>query len=247
MNDYSQFKHYIRPLASLGESNKTDSPKPPMTSFSQWRQYDMIELLEFLSDWIRNGNNTVEVLQKSISDNLPCSIATLMLNSIRPIQNIIESEKSKEGNKSKADELPSIATLASQCGLGGIFTKDIESIWRPSKAVKPDIAPIIPEEQTKSITVPNNVNQSQEPEQDNKPLHESIIIKVNSIPNGKQWKIGGQLIAEYRYIPGIGHIGNFHAGNFKFQTRGYNEASMALNQCRSFAEGVLKLLKTIPR
>ena len=209
-----------------------------------WRDMDLLQLLDLVcnlmrsKEWQEQGTTRM-LLEGSLQCDLPSSLTMMLLNTLPRLEGLLGlNSDSNNSVYAQAIELPSVAMLAAQCGLGGVFTKDVAAIWKEAAKPKPTtelVQVVEPLPEIKPVPV---VEQT-------KPAAD-LAITTNTIPNGRQWKIKGVVVSEVVNIQGLGQIGTFHAGSFQFKTKGYSDYSMAADQCRSYVEGVLKMLKTLP-
>lgn len=216
-----------------------------LDDLKHWRDMDLLQLLDLVctlmrsKEWQEQGTTRM-LLEGSLQCDLPSSLTMMLLNTLPRLEGLLglNSDICNSVND-QAIELPSVAMLAAQCGLGGVFTKDVAAIWKGSARPKPttelvQVVETLPE--IKPLPV------AEQPKQ----LPSDLAITTNTIPNGRQWKIKGVVVSEVVNIQGLGQIGTFHAGSFQFKTKAYSEYSMAADQCRAYVEGVLKMLKTLP-
>jgi len=239
MQHPSQLNIFAQP-----QTNKAEIPKPKLEDFSHWREGDLLDLLELIctlmqSDEWQSQGNTRMLMQRSLECNLPSSITTMLLNTLPKLESLLGLQVNDCEFKPDATQLPNVASLAKWCGLGGVFTKEVDAIWKG----KAEALPAMP-----TIEQPQEIEQLQAPKTTiEQPQYFEARITTNVIADGRQWKIGGQLISEVLHYPGLGHVGKLYSGDFVTQTKPYREYEPAATQCRNHVEGILKFLKTIPR
>lgn len=215
-----------------------------LDDLKHWRDMDLLQLLDLVcslmrsKEWQEQGTTRM-LLEGSLQCDLPSSLTMMLLNTLPRLEGLLGlNSDGCNSVDAQAIELPSVAMLASQCGLGGVFTKDVAAIWKGAarpKTVTELVQVVEPVHEIKPVPVTEQT----------KPAAD-LAITTNTIPNGRQWKIKGVVVSEVVNIQGLGQIGTFHAGSFQFKTKGYSDYSMAADQCRAYVEGVLKLLKTLP-
>ena len=178
----------------------------------------------------------------SIADELqlPCSLTTLLLNSLGRLEVLLKVSLNEERFSLECKTLPNVAELARHIGLGGVFTREVDAIWQGHKPAKPIVQETKPEP-PQPVKVPVVVEQPDESK------YFTAVIKTNQTLTGRQWTIGGQLIAEVVFMDGIGHVGKLYSGTHVTPLKPYREYEPAATQCRAHTEGILKFLKTIPR
>ena len=220
-----------------------------LDDIKHWRDMDLLQLLDLFcrlmqSDEWKEQGTTRMLLEGSLQCDLPSSLAMMLLNTLPRLEGLLRLDSDAPNIDAQAVELPNVAMLAAQCGLGGVFTKEIHSIWKGASRPKPVTELVQMPEKVVNVD-PDPVPVSLPATEQTKPAAD-IAITTNTVPNGRQWKIKGIVISEVVSIQGLGNVGTFHAGAFQFKTKGYSEYSMAADQCRSYVEGVLKMLKTLP-
>ena len=220
---------------------KIELPKPRIADFKHWREGDLLDMVELTCELVKSDeyrDNPQQLLSIADELQLPCSLTTLLLNSIGRIENLFQLTMNEERFSLEVREIPNTAQLARHLGLGGVFTREVEAIWEGQKP-KPQSVQELKNEAAKPVSVPV-VQQPQE----YAPIE--CRITTNQTATGRQWKIGGQLIAEVE-LTQLGHIGKMYSGQFCNPTRPYRDYEPAATQCRQHTEGILKFLKTIPR
>ena len=226
------------------QSRQVEAPKPKIEDLKNWRESDMLDLVELISELVKSEdwkNNSQSLLERAQELRLPCSLTLLLLNSLNRLERILITNDAP-ATEQVMREMPNVTALARELGLGGVFTKEVQAIWQGTKAPKPIEQPST-----------QQVNEAKPTQPEMRPVAQvqeyaavECRITTTQTPNGRQWKIGGQLIAEVEKTP-LGHIGKMFSGSFCNPTRPYREYESAATQCREYTDGVLKMLKTIPR
>jgi hypothetical protein len=226
------------------KSPPIESPKGKLEDLKNWREGDLLDLVELICELVQSEDwqkNPLAVHEIGNELRLPSSLTTLLLNSLNRLERILIT-KEVDTIGAIASEMPNVTELAKCLGLGGVFTKEVEAIWQGTKPTKPIAqAPIVTNESEPPTQLPiARIVEVQ--------AYASMECRIttNQTGTGRQWKIGGQLIAEVE-LTTLGHVGRMFSGSFSNQTRPYREYESAATQCREYTEGVLKLLKTIPR
>jgi hypothetical protein len=216
--------------------------KPTITDLKDWRKSDLLDLLELVCTLVQSDEWKADAQSLHHLANelrLPASLITLVLNSIGRLEELLGIDRSTQELKVDGKHFPNVTALATHCGLGGVFTKDVEAIWKPVEEVKPLPDPLEPE--------PGEEQPRPMPMQPTDYLPSECKITTNPMESGRQWKIAGQLISEVEHIAGLGHVGRLYSGSHVTPLKPYHDYEPAATQCRAHAEGVLKFLKTIPR
>jgi len=226
------------------QSRQAEAPKLKIEDLKNWRDSDLLDLVELICELVQSEdwkNNSQSLLERAQELRLPCSLTLLLLNSLNRLERILITNDAPATEQVMRD-MPNVTALARELGLGGVFTKEVQAIWQGTKAPKPIGQPST-----------QQVNESKSTQPEMRPIAQvqeyaptECRITTTQTPNGRQWKIGGQLIAEVEKTQ-LGHIGKMFSGSFCNPTRPYREYESAATQCREYTEGVLKMLKTIPR
>lgn len=222
---------------------KTELPKPRIADFRYWREGDLFDMVEMTCELVKSDeyrDNPQQLLSIADELQLPCSLTTLLLNSLGRIENLFQLTMNEERFSLEVREIPNTAALARHLGLGGVFTREVDAIWEGKRPVKPIV------QESKQDT-PQPVKMPAVVESTDESQFSTAKITTNQTPSGRQWKIGGQLIAEVVFVDGIGHVGKLYAGTHVTPLKPYREYATAAEQCRSYTEGILKFIKTIPK
>src|SRR5690349_24300708 len=142
MKHQSQLNIFAEP-----PTNKAEIPKPKLEDFAHWREGDLLDLLELVcelmqsDEWKRDGN-TRALMNHSLECNLPSSITTMLLNTLPKLERLLGLQVNDGELKPDATRLPNIAALAKWCGLGGVFTREVDVIWNGKAEALPIEEPI---------------------------------------------------------------------------------------------------------
>ena len=213
----------------------------------------MLELIELFADLVKSDEwqaqgTTQMLLGGALDCDLPSSLTMLLLNTLPRLERLLGLQKQDQHFEPNATSLANVAALAMHCGLGGVFTKEVDAIWGGPEREPKHIKPMNPAPKQKPETA--NEAKLEAKQEGPTPIANAastLAITTNVIADGRQWKIAGTLVSEVREVQGLGHVGTFYAGSFQFKTRAYSSADLAIHQCRDHVEGVLKMLKIMPR
>lgn len=234
------------------ESERIRIEAHSINDLKSWRDGDIVDLLLDMlrimqdDEW-KSQNMLDAVLSRSIELRLPSSITTLMLNTIPRLKQAIDrtaNEPMSLIDVQLTKGLIDVKQLAVELGMSEIIAKQLPQNETQETSHSAVVAPPSPTEQHRAT---NQEEFSYAPTSATAlPVHLAITTNQSG-DHGRQWKIGGQLIAEVVFIEGIGFIGRRYSGDERIDTRPYREASSPMQQCRAYTEGILKLVRTLPR
>lgn len=240
MNHPSQLNIFT---AGQPKQIKVELPRPRIADFKYWRDGDLLDMVELTCELLKSDeyrDNPQQLLDMANGLQLPCSLTTLLLNSIGRIEHLFQLTMNEERFSLEVREIPNTAALARHLGLGGVFSREIDAIWNGKPVAKSSVQEI-------KLDAPQPAEMPTVHESPDESQYSTAKITTNQTLTGRQWKIGSQLIAEVVLIDGIGHVGKLYAGSHVTPLKPYREYATAADQCRSYTEGILKFIKTIPK
>lgn len=217
--------------------------QPTISDLKDWRKGDLLDLLELVCAIVKSDqyqNDPQMILDQAHAIPLPTTLATLLLNTLPRLERLLRVQHDTEF-KVDGSGLPNCAELAKWIGLGGVFTRELQAILKPVEPRMEETAPTpqpVTEAPAKAVES-LSMTEAQ---------YSTLCITTNKHGmEGRQWKIAGNLIAEVTQVNGLGFVGKLYSGDHVTPLKPYRDYEPAATQCRAHAEGVLKLLKTIPR